>query len=102
MAAIAGIIMYQFIIKQQMEAQAEEQEQVPSSSSNDKRSSMSTSTSGITSINNYLVGFGIVFPFIVYQPLYMIEYLSIQSLALRMLLLSLPIVASLRCLEGTC
>jgi hypothetical protein len=87
MAALTGLVIYQFIIKNQVTVEG----------ASKKDSSPISSSSLIT---NYLVGFGIVFPFIFYEPIYLIEYLTIESRALKMFGLAVPITLSLRCLEG--
>jgi hypothetical protein len=48
----------------------------------------------------YLCALGFVLPVVVFEPMYVIQFLDIQNAGLRILLLSLPIVNSLRCLEG--
>ncbi len=78
MAASAGIVIYHFIIRQQ---QTEQKTLSPSATPS-------------------LAAFGVVFPFIALEPIYLIEYLSIQNLGLRMMVLALPCGMSLRCLEG--
>ena len=77
MAASAGVLIYHFIIREQ------------------KHASMSSSATST------LVAFGVVFPFMILQPIYLINYLSIQNLGLRMMVLALPCTGTLRCLEGT-
>mmetsp|Transcript_10210 Transcript_10210/g.11313 ORF Transcript_10210/g.11313 Transcript_10210/m.11313 type:complete len:420 (-) Transcript_10210:12-1271(-) len=78
MAAIAGVFMYYFIILPQAKINC----------------------NSMSSMTPFLVGFGVVFPFVVLQPIYLINYLSIESLALRMMILALPTVSTLRCLEA--
>lgn len=76
MAALAGALIYQFVLKEQKH------------------------TSIFSSATPTLVAFGIVFPFVTLEPIYLIDYLSIQNVGLRMLVLALPCATTLRCLEA--
>jgi len=50
--------------------------------------------------SSFLIGFGVVFPIILYEPLWMIDHLHLESLNHKMLIISLPSSLSLRCLEA--
>lgn len=82
--ACLGFIIFELIIKDQ-------------SLSRTKHSSHEKSPE----LKHLLVGFGVVLPISFLQPIYLIDYLSIENMALKMLILALPMTASLRCIEGT-
>jgi hypothetical protein len=82
--ACLGFIIFELIIKDQ-------------SLSRTKHSSHEKSPE----LKHLLVGFGVVLPIAFLQPIYLIDYLSIENMALKMLILALPMTASLRCIEGT-
>ena len=52
--------------------------------------------------SSFLIGFGVVFPIILYEPLWMIDHLHLESLNHKMMIITLPSSLSLRCLEGEC
>lgn len=59
----------------------------------------STKTS-FSEVSSYIIGFGIVIPVALYVPFIFLTALDIQSKTLSMALICLPILVTLRCLEG--
>ena len=48
-----------------------------------------------------LIGFGVILPFILYEPIWIDDFLGLENTCFKMVVLALPSTLSLRCLEGT-
>ena len=49
----------------------------------------------------YLFAFGFAMPFVILEPIYIINYLNVQNTGLKMVFLATPITNTLRITEGT-
>ena len=55
-----------------------------------------------TNLNSaYLFAFGFAMPFVILEPIYIINYLNVQNTGLKMVFLATPITNTLRITEGT-
>jgi len=79
-AAIMAIVIYQFIILPQRGAKA-------------------TTTTGLN-VSSLLIGFGAILPMTFYEPIWIIDYLRIQSTSMKTTIMALPLNLSLQCLEA--
>lgn len=54
-----------------------------------------------SSANRILVGWGIVLPFTAVFPFWLVELLEVRHVAVRMGMITVPMISTLRCLQGT-
>jgi len=76
-SAILAIMIYQFIILPQKAKPA----------------------AGLN-ISPFLIGFGVILPIIFYEPIWILDYLRIQNVSMKMMIIAVPANFSLRCLEA--
>lgn len=95
-SATLGILLYKIVIEPALGSRRQHQQDHDRHAS----ASSSTSTTSLSSTWPGLFSFGFALPFVILQPIYVINYFEIKHIGLRMVLLTMPIINSLRITEG--